>query len=161
MADYHIQPNSRRCVATGRDLRPGEKYYSVLIEDGERFVRQDFSTDGWTGPPEAAFSFWMGRVPDSNEKAKPRFDDDLLLDCFQRLEGQADPSRINFRYVLALLLMRRRKLKFEESREQDGVEQLCLRCLKTGTEHLVINPQLTEEAMLQVQEEVIHVLGWD
>jgi hypothetical protein len=76
-----------------------------------------------------------------------RIDDDLLVDCFQRLEGQTDPGRINFRYVVALLLMRRKRLKFEESRAEGNGEVLILRCARTGARHEVINPGMTEDEM--------------
>src|SRR4029077_907250 len=105
--DYQIQPNSRRCAVTGRELQPGERYYSALLEENHQFVRKDFASDAWQGPPTGAFGLWSGRVTAADAKARPRFDDDLLEDCFGRLEGQTEPSRVNFRYVVALLLMRR------------------------------------------------------
>ena len=33
MTEYQIQANSRRCVLTGRELLPGEKFYSVLLDE--------------------------------------------------------------------------------------------------------------------------------
>jgi hypothetical protein len=161
MTDYQIQPNTRRCAITGRELQPGEKVFTALLEDGGRFLRQDYCSEAWQGPPPGAFSFWCGRVPAQEESNKPHFDDELLCDCFQRLEGQADPGRVNFRYVVALLLMRRKRLKFEEARKEGGQELLVLRCTRTGARHQVVNPGLTEEPMRAVQEEVFSVLGWD
>ena len=130
--DYQIQPNSRRCAVTGRELQVGERFFSVLVEEERRFVRKDYSKEAWQGPPQGAVSFWTGHVLAVNEKAKPRFDDDLLDDCFQRLEGQTEPSRVNFRYVVALLLMRRRRFHFENSVMEAGIEKMILRCLRTG-----------------------------
>jgi hypothetical protein len=161
MTDYQIQPNTRRCVATGRELQPGEKFYSALLDEGGKFVRQDFADDAWRGPPERAFSFWSGRVTEPERGRRPRIDDDLLLDCFQRLEGQTDPGRVSFRYVVSLLLMRRKRLKFEEARVENGQEVLCLRCARTGARHQTVNPRLTEEEMAAVQDEVFKVLGWE
>ncbi len=158
--DYQIQPNSRRCAATGRELKPGERYFTALLEEDRQFVRRDFSNEAWQGPPSGAFSFWMGRVPTSTEKIKPRFDDDLLEDCFNRLEGQTDPKRVNFRYVLALLLLRRRRFRYETSVMRDGREVMTLRCLRTNTKHEVTNPRLNEDEMAQAQDEVFEVLGW-
>src|SRR5689334_17766553 len=103
MVDYQIQPNTRRCAVTGRELVPGEKFFSVLLEEGGAFVRHDYSQDAWEGPPEGAFSFWTGTVPAQDTSRRLRIDDDLLADCFHRLEGETEPSRINFRYVVALL----------------------------------------------------------
>src|SRR5262245_10545763 len=161
MTDYQIQPNTPRCAVTGRELQPGEKFYSVLLDEGGKLLRQDFAGEVWQGPPERAFSFWSGRVPPAERSRRPRIDDDLLLECFQRLEGQADPSRVSFRYVVALLLMRRKRLKFEEARTENGQEVLHLRCARTGAPCQVVNPRLAEEEMVAVQEEVFKLLGWE
>jgi hypothetical protein len=160
MAEYQIQANTRRCAVTGRELRPGEKFYSVLLDHGNRFERQDFSSEAWQGPPAAAFSFWAGRIPAEEENKRPPIDDEMLMDCLQRLEGDEEPARVNFRYVVALLLMRRKRLKFEEARTDGDQEILSLRCVRTRTLYQVRNPRLTEEQMANVQEEVFKVLGW-
>jgi len=158
--DYQIQPNSRRCASTGRELQPGERYFTALLEEDHKFVRKDFCPEAWQGPPAGAFGFWTGRVTSATDKVKPRFDDDLLEDCFQRLAGQTEPSRVNFRYVVALLLMRRRRLRYETSTMENGIETMTLRCLRTNEKHAVVNPQLSDDEMAQVQEEVFNVLGW-
>jgi hypothetical protein len=161
MTDYQIQPNTRHCAATGRELRAGEKFYSVLLLEGGKLIRRDYAAETWQGSPEGAFSFWAGRVPTADQSRKLRIDDDLLADCFQRLEGQAEPAQVNFRYIIALLLMRRKRFKFEEARVEDGHEVLRMRCSRTGTQHDVINPCLTEDEMIAVQDEVFKVLGWE
>jgi hypothetical protein len=158
--EYQIEANTRRCAATGREMLPGEKIYSVLLDQAGKFVRQDFAADAWMGPPEGAFSFWAGRVPALDERRRPRIDDDLLLDCFNRLEGQAEPDRVQFRYIVALLLLRRKRLKFEDTRLEDGVEILRLRCPRTQRRYDLVNPRLTNEEMSAVQDEVFRVLGW-
>jgi hypothetical protein len=161
MTDYQIQPNTRHCAVTGRELRPGEKVYSVLSQEDGKFVRRDYAAEAWQGPPEGAFSFWCGRVPANEQARKLRIDDDLLADCFQRLEGQTEPAQVNFRYVVALLLMRRKRFKFEGTQVQDDQETLRVRCTRTGTVHDVLNPRLTEDEMIAVQDEVFKVLGWE
>src|SRR5262249_25125155 len=89
MLDYEIQPNTRRCAATGRDLQPGEKYHSVLVEQDGKLIRRDFANAAWSRPPSNAFCFWSGQVPGKEQVRKMRIDADLLLDCFQRLDGSA------------------------------------------------------------------------
>jgi hypothetical protein len=158
--EYEIQPNSRRCAVTGRTLQPGERYFAALIEDGIHLARRDYSAEGWQGPPAGAFSFWTGRVPPADEKARPRFDDDLLEECFHRLDGQTDPGRVNFRYVVTLLLVRRKRLKLELG-ESDAGATMTVRHTRTGERYTVTNPQLSEEEMLVVQDEVFQVLGWN
>jgi hypothetical protein len=160
MTDYQIDANSCRCAASGRALRAGERVYTVLLDEGGKFVRRDFGAESWQGPPANAFSFWAGRVPARDDQRRPPIDDELLLQCFHRLAGETEPRRINFRYVVALLLMRRKRLKFEEARVEDAQEVLCLRCPRTRELHKVVNPGLSDDHMAQVQEEVFKVLGW-
>src|SRR5262249_49393958 len=160
MTEYQIQPNTRRCALSGRDLQPGEKFYSVLMEVDGKFVRQDYSSEAWQGPPHGSFSFWAGRIPPGEQNQRTVIDDDLLLDCLQRLEGESEPARVNFRYVVALLLMRRKRLRFEEARTEGDQEILVLRCPRTRNTYRVRNPQLGEEEMAAVQDEVFQVLGW-
>jgi hypothetical protein len=160
MADYQIQESTRRCAASGRELRPGEKYFSVLFDEGGKFVRKDYACENWLGPPDGAFSFWQGKVPAKDEKRRPPIDDELLLDCLRRLEGEEEPGRVNFRYVVALLLMRRKRLKFEEAKTLEGREVLLLRDTRSRTSYQVVHPKLSEDEMAAVQDEVFQVLGW-
>jgi hypothetical protein len=160
MTDYQIEANSRRCTLTGRELQPGERVYSVLTEEGGKLQRRDYSREAWQGPPPGAFGFWVGRVPVGDEKARPRIDDEMLMECFQRLEADGHPDRLRFRYIIALLLMRRKRLKFEEAQNVGEDEVLFLRCVRTREQYRVVNPRLTEEEMAAVQDEVFKVLGW-
>jgi hypothetical protein len=160
MTEYQIQPNTRRCASSGRELRSGDKFYSVLREEDGKFVRQDYSGEAWQGPPPGSFSFWTGRIPTGEENRRLPVDEEVLMDCLQRLEGEREPARVNFRYVAALLLMRRKRLKFEEARTEGDREILLLRCVRTRNTYRVLNPRLTEEEMAAVQEEVFKVLGW-
>jgi hypothetical protein len=161
MLDYQIQPSTRRCSVSGRDLRPGERYYSILLEENGKFVRRDYSAEVWQGAPAGAFSFWVGRLPPPQGRRRQPIDDETLLDCFRRLEAQTEPGRVRFRYVVALLLMRRRRLKFEEARRDGDQEVLVLRCARTGVRHQVVNPGLTEEELASVQDDVSQALGWE
>jgi hypothetical protein len=161
VVDYQIQPNTRRCVVTGKELPPGTRYFTVLLDQAGKWVRQDYSVEAWQGPPAGAFSWWAGRVPAQQAGKQVRVDDEMLMDCFARLQGETEPGRVNFRYVVALLLMRRKRLKFEQVRTQDGAEVLRLRCVRTGTGHDVVNPRLGDDEMIAVQDEVFKVLGWE
>jgi hypothetical protein len=161
MSDYQIQPPTRRCTLTGQELLPGARFFSVLLEKDGKLVRQDFSVEAWQGPPAGAFSFWAGRIPAQEQARRVIIDDDMLIDCLQRMGGQAEPAKLNFRYVVALLLMRRKRLKFDQVRTDGGQEFLQLRCVKTGTKYDVLNPRLTDQEMAEVQDEVFKVLGWE
>lgn len=160
MTDYVIQPHTRRCWATGRELKPGERFFTALLDQGQGWERKDFAPEAWQGPPPGTFSYWTGKVPPSQDHQRPRIDDDVLEDCFHRLADELEPSKVNFRYVAALLLMRRKRLKLEQTAMLEGQEQLTLICPRTGAKYYLVNPQLSEDAISEVQDEVFKVLGW-
>ena len=63
MIDYQIQPSTRRCCVSGRELRPGERCFTVLLDQGGRFVRRDYAPESWAGPPPES--------PESPRQASP------------------------------------------------------------------------------------------
>jgi hypothetical protein len=161
MMTYQFQGPAKQCASSGRELVPGEKFVSVLRDVAGQFVRQDYALEAWTEPPADAVAWWAGRIPEGGRPTKPTINDELLLDCFTHLTNTTDPARLNFRYVVALLLMRRKRFKFEDARKQDGKETLLMRDAKSGQRHEVIDPQLNEDEMDVVRDEVFRVLGWD
>jgi len=162
MTDYEIQGPARICAATGRELKAGDRFHAVLTEQDGKFVRTDYAADSWTGPPEGVVAHWAGRVQAADKPRKPVVNDDLLLGCFDRLKDSTDSDGLNFRYVAALLLMRRKRFKFEDvARDSSGRDVLILKDSKGGAVHQVTDPRLTDEQITTVQTEVFRVLGWE
>jgi hypothetical protein len=121
--DYHIKPIGKTCAATGDELVPGSRCYSVLVEqDGQR-IRLDFSEGGWNGPPEGTIGFWRAIVPEEQAKA-PSFDSDAMLRCFEQMSEGTNIAQEKLKYVLALLLLQKRRLKIEGSRQDGEIEYL-------------------------------------
>jgi hypothetical protein len=158
MTEYAIQPLSLRCAQTGREMKPGEVYYSVLSESPDGFVRTDFCAEAWTGPPPGAIGFWRSVVSQESRQRRTLVDDSVLMDCFTRLAESDDAYKRNFRFILALLLMRRKVLKLAGSTRENGVDVLVLRAPASDEEHHVVNPDLTEEQLAAMQAEVEKVL---
>jgi len=160
MTNYEIHGPARVCTATGRELKPGEKVFSVLFDEMGQFVRKDFAADAWPGPPNGAIAWWQSRIAEAGRPVKPTINDDLLVDCFEHLADTTDAGRIRFRYVVALLLMRRKRFKFEDARKHGDNESLVVRDSKTGRRHETADPQMNEQEMDAVRDEVFRVLGW-
>jgi hypothetical protein len=126
--DVEIAPCTRRCAVGGRALAPGENYYSALhIEHGAP-VRRDYAADAWPGPPDGAVAWWQAQVADGDPSRARLAPQDVLLDLFAALAGE--PAEAEFRYVLGLLLMRRRLVKLHESRSDGAGETLVLDCTR-------------------------------
>jgi len=161
MTDYEIQGPTRVCAATGRELKPGDRFHAVLTERAGKFVRTDFAAEAWPGAPLEAVAHWSGRVPADDKPRKPVINDEVLLGCFERLQDATDTDGLNFRYVAALLLMRRKRFRFEDvARDDAGRDVMVLKDVKSGTVHPVLDPRLTDDQIALVQAEVFRVLGW-
>jgi hypothetical protein len=162
MDQWDIARSSGVCAATGRTLVEGEEHYAVLFEQGEGFQRQDYALDGWTGPPSGAFCYFRTRVPVRERKKRLLVDDEVLVNFFTRLgEEDAAESRQNFRFVLALILMRKRILKYEDTIRAPEGELWQMRLVREQSIHKVRNPHLSEEQIAQVSQELGAILHGD
>lgn len=160
--EFEIQGSTRICAASGCELKPGARFCAVLADREGRFVRTDYAAENWPGPPDNAIAYWTGRVPPTDRPQKPVINDELLLDCFSRLADAVEPNQIRFRYVVSLLLMRRKRMKFEDAkRDANGQDVLVLRDAKTGDRFEILDPRLNEDETASVQDEVFQMLGWN
>ena len=148
------------CSVCGREFTPRERYLSALFEQGEQFLRRDYCTDCWQGPPEGSFSHWRGRMPAAEERPQRFVEDGDLLDLFVRLEGVREPRRAAFRYLLGLLLVRRRLLKLEGSGGRRG-EPMVLVERGGGGRYQVPTPRLSPAELAEVAAQMGVVLRVD
>jgi len=159
--NYQVEPLKGRCAATGRVFDEGEEFYTVLFEDGDSFRREDYSVAAWGGPPDGAFCFFRSHVPVKEKRRKLLVDDDVLLNFFIRLADESAAVRVQFRFVLALILMRKRLLKYASSAIVDGAEVWTMTTARDQTSHRVVNPRLTDDQIEGVSRELSAILHGD
>ena len=149
-------------MATARELAEGELYYAVLFETDQGFERRDFAADAWTGPPEGHFCYWRAKVPPRHKKPSTVVvDHALLTSFFCRLEDQKSEVRQEFRFVLALLLMRKRILKLDGTTREGDREYWRLRLVADQSEHTVVNPRLSDERVERLSAQLTAILSGD
>ncbi len=157
MIDYEVQRCTRHCAATGRELQPGEAFYSTLTTEGARVVRHDFSQDAWQGPPEEVLGWWKSHMPERNAKKLHWAPNDVMLELLESLEAQ--PDKMDMRYVLALLLIRRRVVRLEETeKDASGREVSVLYCPRRETTYRVVTAMPGEGRTAEIQEELARLL---
>jgi len=177
---YDVQRTTGQCAFTGRTLEPGESYMATLVEaddsdvasgkGGAGFKRIDVATDAWSDGhrPDNLFCFWRATVPAPNEKKKLFVDDGVLMNLFRRLEDTDRQDRLAFRFVLALVLMRKKLLKYAgTSQRQDdaGEDQEWWSMSGKAAEEggvrepfEVLNPRLDEQQLQQVSDQLGEIL---
>jgi len=158
--DWEINKSELRCAQCNKAFEEKEEYHSALYDSGVEFSRKDFCVACWPQvSQDDAFSFWKTRVPLKEEEAKKFVADDVIYDFFVRLENEDAPLKRNFRYVLGLFLMRKRLLKFKDVERSKEGEALVLYSRREDRNFVVLIPQLTEEEIVQVTEEVGQILN--
>lgn len=149
--DYDLQKTSRTCSATGREIPAGDEFYSVLIREGAVLKRLDYAVDAWPGPPNEAIGWWKSTMPDRDPKKPKPAPSEVLLELFRDLENS--PERLDLRYVLSLLLIRRRLLRMEETEHDDaGREVMVLYCPRDEQTYRVTNVAPNEARAQEIQE---------
>lgn len=157
MLDFEIQRCARKCAKTDREFQAGETFYSVLTSEGAEVVRRDYCQEAWEGPPEDALGWWKCQQPDSNVKRVHCAPQDVMLDYFERLQGLDDQQDV--RYVLALLMARKRIVRVEDTEtDEAGREVLVVFCPRTETEHRVSVVMPDEARARQIQDELVQLL---
>lgn len=149
------------CAETGRAIVEGEEFFSALFEDGESFRRADYSVEGWSGPPTDSFCHFKSRVPVKEKRKKLLVDNEMLVSFFVRLAEESELIRIQFRFVLALILMRKRILRYEGSSTNDGQEVWDMTLPRDHSRHRVVNPRLSEEEVESVSKQLNTILHAD
>ena len=160
MIDYEVQRCTRHCAATGRELQPGEAFYSTLTAEAEQVVRHDYSQEAWQGPPEGVLGWWKSHMPKRNTKKLHWAPNDVMLELLESLEAQ--PDKMDMRYVLALLLIRRRVVRLEETeKDASGREVSVLYCPRRETTYRVVTVMPNAERTTEIQEELARLLFAD
>jgi len=86
-------------------------------------------------------------------------DDQMLLAFFERLAQETDQEKISFRFVLALVLMRKRRLKYDSSKIENDREIWRLRIVGSDNEFTdVLNPNLGEAQIEQLSSQIGQIL---
>jgi hypothetical protein len=155
--DYDVQRCSRRCAQSGRELVPGETLYSVVVAEGAELRRYDYSEEAWKGPPKEAIGWWKSQIPDRSATQRHWAPNDVMLQFFDELAEQ--PDKRDMRYVLALLLVRRRVMRLEESRvDAQGHEVLVLYCARREATYEVPAIVPDQSRIDAIQEELVGLL---
>ncbi|MHC4534415.1 MAG: hypothetical protein ACYS6K_10720 [Planctomycetota bacterium] len=164
MSEWEVDKPLGQCYGTSRKIEPGEEYFGALIEIEEGLQRRDFCADYWESEKPKVFCYWKSRLPRPDEKKQIFVDDNMLMAFFERLENETEQDKVNFRFVLALILMRKRLLKYDATRDEDDKEIWRLRIVgdkSTNNRVEVINPHLDEEQVSQLSSQIGQILHTD
>ena len=161
--DWTIQSRSHVCSTTGAGFTEGEHFYTLLFDETAGYRREDWCEAAFKSRPAdapAPFSFWRNKyVPPAPPPAEP-IGKQTAEDLLRRYMDERTPQHTNARYLLAVMLERKRLLKeVEVKRTDDGKVTRIYEHPKTGEVFIVPDPQLRLDQLAALQVELSALLG--
>lgn len=157
---YEVARPVGQCCVCAAPIVPGEPFMAALCETPESFERVDCSVGCWPKfDRTGVVGFWKTTMPHAEQKKKIFVDDEVLCGLFERLADATEPSKLNFRFVLGLILMRKRMIVYESTRQDSEREIWSVRF--RGREDLLdlLNPRLDEQQVLEVSQQLGEILN--
>ena len=126
-------------------------------------MRRDVCAEAWAQEleqrkPVAAWKTIYSKViAEAKPEITPKESAQALL---QRFIEEGDPKTENARYILALMLERKRQLSQTAEKEVDGAKMLFYENKKTGEIFIVRDPELRLDEIADMQDEVATLLAF-
>ena len=157
---YEVAKPLGKCAVTGEPIHQGEKFMAALRETPAGFERVDVSLAAWPQfDRKDVVGFWQATMPAVEQKKKLFVDDEVLCDLFERLKETTEPPKLNFRFVLGLILMRKKMLVYETSRTEDGQDIWVVRFKGREDKLDLLNPRLDETQVADVSQQLGQILN--
>ena len=131
----------------------GDAVASGASEDGGETLDGDAAGVVVPGELRPPFSWWRSEVPQPEDK-KAAFDLSVAREFLVRLLGQDDPERASLRYLLTLLLMRKRIVRVVEQFTDERGEIMSVRIPPDETVHEVLCPEIDEAETLSLRDQI-------
>jgi hypothetical protein len=161
--DWSIQTRGEACSATGAAFAAGEIFHTLLFYDKEGLRREDLCQKALAERPEDApkpFSQWRSKFEPPPAKPPEALGKQSAEQLLRTYMEDPDPKLCNVRYILAVMLERKRTIKeVETRRSEDGALLRIYQFPKTGEVLVIPDPQLRLSQMAEIQLEVASLLG--
>ncbi len=158
--DKRVPRAQEKCTKCGREFAIGDEYLATVRLASTGIVREDRCLSCGEALEAGVFSHWRARRAAGTTYAR-RLDFDSLLELFRRLEGHEDDQSSRLRWIVAILLLRRRLL-VQTGREQDGEREVLLLKPK-HEEHVfrVVDPGLDDDAFATMRDDLARIFNLD
>ena len=162
---WNLKTRAHECARTGRLFEPGEIFYTAIYFDtaqGE-FLRRDVGMDVWREETaeKKPLAYWKTEY-EPPEGAKPKAEistKENAESLLRRLIEEDETNTENARYILTLMLERKKLLAPKEIQETEQGKMLIYEHRKSGEVYIVRDPELLLREIDAVQEEVAMLLG--
>ena len=160
---WSIKSRARECVESGDAFQSGQKIRAAIFPDPESsgYLRKDYTIEAWENREgeENPFSCWLTTYepPVTEEKAEDVVEDDPET-LLKRLVDEEEEHTENARYILAVMLERKKLLRETDTQEIPSGILRIYEHRKSGDVYIIKDPQISLTDVDRVQEEVRQLL---
>jgi len=159
-SDWKIGRRGRACDGCGAAFPPATPFHAAIWAEGEAFRRRDLCAACFRAAPSPPYSHWLTAIPRPDAR-KRVFDLGLAAEFLRRLAGEADPGKAALAHLLALLLARKKLVRLEPGRGEDGAPRARVE-FHDGREPEEIEipaPPLREEDVAALRDQLAELVG--
>lgn len=161
MGDWKFERRHGACGTCEKAFEEGERHASTLCVRDEALVREDLCQSCWgrrraaqaEDAPDDLF-WWFTRHSVDRKSRAVALDMDSLEKLFLQLEGREETAIRELRYVLCLLLMRKRRLKVERILREGDSESFIVKRPRRDARYQVYVFDFTEERMSEIRDQL-------
>ncbi len=157
--DWQMPRRNDACANCERAFEVGQPLQAFLYESRAGYERRDYCLECQPPDQPEPLGFWKTQRPAPPTRKTQPFDRAAIYALFQRLEDDEEPEKIRLRFVLALLLWRKKMLKFERSEPAGGQEIWQFSVPRTDETHRVPRPALDEDQIERLSTQLEQVLA--
>jgi hypothetical protein len=157
--DWMMPRRAEGCLRCQHAFNVGEVFQTVLYETSEGYGRRDYCLGC---PPEetpAPLGRWKTRRPEPSAKKAHTFDRDAVLAFFERLTDSDDLRRRQLRFVLALLLWRKKALRLDATDATPTEEVWEFSVPRSDAMYRLVRPELDEDQLEQLSAQLEQLLA--
>ena len=165
LQNWHIRTRTHACAQTGTPFEDGQPMFTAIYFDAETggYLRRDVSLEAWEQElsERTPYSYWKTNYQKGAVEEKPDITGkESPLSLLQHLIEEDEPRSENARYILAVMLERKRQLTETAVKDTETGRMRFYENKKTGDVFIVRDPELRLDEVEQVQEEVAMLLGF-
>jgi hypothetical protein len=159
MSAWSFRRRRGTCSVCEREFDDGEAHFSALAIQGEELSREDACRACWKARDDSlpAPLFWWRTRHHVAARKGLALDLEAIQGLFLGLEGRDEQHLRELRYVLALILLRKRRLKIERIERSDEGESMILRRPRRQEALRVWVFEFDAERMAQLRDELQRV----
>jgi hypothetical protein len=160
LSKWEIKSRAHRCARTGKPFEDGATIYTMLFRDQSEFRREDISEAAWLQRTDAIqpFSLWKSIYQAPPPRAPEPMPRESVEELLRRLIQEERDEHMNARYVLAVMLERKKVLKQVDVRETAEEKLLIYEHARSGEVFIIADPRLRLAELDKVQEQVYALL---